>query len=56
MIFFSILREVLPGRSIWIIASTGIILNLITASASYLWVEKPFLRLKKRYAKVTVGP
>ncbi|RYX81952.1 acyltransferase [bacterium] len=49
MVFFSFARELFPSVSLWVRAPVCMALTLVVASASYYWVEKPFLRLKKRY-------
>jgi peptidoglycan/LPS O-acetylase OafA/YrhL len=37
------------------IAVVGFVLTMLAAAASYRWLEKPFLALKTRYARVTLS-
>lgn len=43
----------LVGISIW---SVGFVLTLLVAASSYQWLEKPFLKIKSRYTKVSSRP
>ena len=52
MVLFSASRELWPDLSLWVRTPLCIALTLVVAWGSFVWIETPFLSLKKRFQSV----